>query len=253
MTTRKRGLARREPAKQKVKGQLVPSLARQAREISREHAAAEASFREGSLHAKRVGELLLQVKGQLKHGQYLPWVESHCPFGERTAERYVEIFEHWAEIEAKRRADPTRASDLSIRAALALLSPPPAEDNLLPQPSERPAIEGASTEGAPPAAASVTGYVAERDTTGKEMPVYTVDRCEPPRQIENVHIVRPSQPVRQVSHEDMEDAELDRISFEIWKNRNTLLLARLVPCFDELAVVIARWREELGLPAAKQH
>jgi hypothetical protein len=39
--------------------------------------------------AIKVGELLLQKKQSLKHGEWLPWCKRNLPFTERTAQRYI--------------------------------------------------------------------------------------------------------------------------------------------------------------------
>ena len=37
-------------------------------------------------------ELLTEIKGGMKHGQWLPWVEENLPFAEDTAQRYMRVF-----------------------------------------------------------------------------------------------------------------------------------------------------------------
>ncbi len=44
--------------------------------------------------AARIGEILVHVKGAVKHGEWLPWVDSFAPFSRRTAENYIYIFEN---------------------------------------------------------------------------------------------------------------------------------------------------------------
>lgn len=40
-------------------------------------------------HAKKAGELLLRVKDELKHGEFLPWIKANCSVTARQAQRYM--------------------------------------------------------------------------------------------------------------------------------------------------------------------
>ncbi len=44
--------------------------------------------------ASRIGELLTHVRGAVKHGEWLPWLEQHAPFSRQSADRYIWIFEN---------------------------------------------------------------------------------------------------------------------------------------------------------------
>lgn len=44
--------------------------------------------------AIRIGELLSQIRGALKHGEWLPWIKEQCPFSDHTARNYIYCFEH---------------------------------------------------------------------------------------------------------------------------------------------------------------
>ena len=48
-----------------------------AAEINREHNLAVGFAAKAVEHARRAGELLLQVKASLPHGAFLPWVEAN--------------------------------------------------------------------------------------------------------------------------------------------------------------------------------
>ncbi len=62
-----------------------------AREINTEHGHVEAYKRNTIKHAIRCGELLLEMKQRLGHGNWLAWVEEHFEASERTARNYMEI------------------------------------------------------------------------------------------------------------------------------------------------------------------
>jgi Protein of unknown function (DUF3102) len=83
--------------------------------IRAEHAAASAAARDAIGHAINAGRLLLEAKGKLKHGEWLPWLEKHCELSERQAQRYMRVAQ---KAPALLEANPTRVSDLSMRGAL---------------------------------------------------------------------------------------------------------------------------------------
>ena len=66
-----------------------------AQEIKEAHEAAETSMRESLRHARHAGELLIEVKSRLKHGEFGPWIKAHCGFGWRTANLYQKVARDW--------------------------------------------------------------------------------------------------------------------------------------------------------------
>ena len=60
-----------------------------ATEINREHDLASLHANTAVAHAKRAGELLLQVKKSLRHGEFLPWAEANINVSPRQAQRYI--------------------------------------------------------------------------------------------------------------------------------------------------------------------
>jgi hypothetical protein len=75
------------------------ALAELSRRIGAAHAEALASARTTLGHARRCGELLLQVKARLPHGQFMAWVEANCPFGKRTGQNYMRVARDWEETQ----------------------------------------------------------------------------------------------------------------------------------------------------------
>ena len=57
---------------------LSNSLADLAARIKAEHEATAIAMRRGVEHAMAAGDLLLEAKAQLKHGEWLPWLAAHC-------------------------------------------------------------------------------------------------------------------------------------------------------------------------------
>ena len=60
-------------------------------EINTEHGHVETHKRSAIKHAIRCGELLLEMKQRVGHGNWLAWVEENFQASERTARNYMEI------------------------------------------------------------------------------------------------------------------------------------------------------------------
>ena len=74
-----------------------------------------------------IGRRLREAKELLDHGQWLPWLEKETEFSERTAQRYMRVFEEYGAAQLGFFGPETNAttlSDLPITKALALLSVP---------------------------------------------------------------------------------------------------------------------------------
>lgn len=72
---------------------IVADMAAGARglleEINREHELAQAAKDTAVEHAIRAGQLLLEQKARLAHGDFQPWIEANCRFAYSTASRYM--------------------------------------------------------------------------------------------------------------------------------------------------------------------
>lgn len=90
-----------------------------AGEINQEHDACEAAFSESLTHARRAGELLIEAKGQVEHGEWLGWVEANCKFAPRTAQVYMRIERNWEEL-----ANTQGLALLGVEGAAKLLAAP---------------------------------------------------------------------------------------------------------------------------------
>ena len=91
-----------------------------AAEICKAHAEVQAAGKTAIERAIQAGHALIEAKGLLKHGEWLPWLRAHCNISERMAQRYVRLARNRATIETK----SDTKSDLSISGALALLTLP---------------------------------------------------------------------------------------------------------------------------------
>jgi hypothetical protein len=67
--------------------------ARAAREIKTLHEQIEQTSRATVAAAVRIGELLTEVKANLKHGQWLPWLRANCAFSQPHAAKYMRAFQ----------------------------------------------------------------------------------------------------------------------------------------------------------------
>ncbi|MGB7774799.1 MAG: DUF3102 domain-containing protein [Pseudolabrys sp.] len=75
------------------------SLTDLAARIRIEHEATAAALQRRVMHAMAAGDLLIEAKAQLKHGQWLPWLAKHCVISERTAQLYVKLAKKRTTIE----------------------------------------------------------------------------------------------------------------------------------------------------------
>jgi hypothetical protein len=106
-------------------GDLVRSnsLAVLAARIRTYHEATTAALKASVVNAMAAGDLLIEAKAQLKHGQWLPWLEANCAMSERTARLYMRLARYRPEIENG------SVADLSLRGAIALITLP--KDNIV--------------------------------------------------------------------------------------------------------------------------
>jgi hypothetical protein len=62
--------------------------------------------------AIRVGELLTEIKSQLNHGEWLPWIKTNLPFTDRTARNYIRLHENRDRLKLETVSDLTTAYKL---------------------------------------------------------------------------------------------------------------------------------------------
>jgi hypothetical protein len=101
-------------------------LADLATRIKAAHAAVGTALK----HALEAGNLLIEAKRLVRHGEWLSWVEEHCEISERTAQAYMQLVDKVGHLfeddgtadEDKRKAQ--RVAGLSVRKALRAVSTP---------------------------------------------------------------------------------------------------------------------------------
>lgn len=98
----------------------MSALTHLAADIRREHEAAQACATKAVEHAKRAGELLIEAKAALPHGEWLPWLAKNFSASQSQAFRYMKIAANYARVNSL----PDSERPTSIRQALNLLAEP---------------------------------------------------------------------------------------------------------------------------------
>jgi hypothetical protein len=96
------------------------SLADLAARIKIEHEATAVALKRSVEHAMAAGNLLIEAKAQVPHGQWLPWLKANCSIPERTAQLYMRLAQRRPELEAK----SASLADLTLEGATRLLAKP---------------------------------------------------------------------------------------------------------------------------------
>jgi hypothetical protein len=91
-----------------------------AEQINAEHHACEAATRVAIKHALRCGAMLDAQKAELPHGEWLPWLAEHFDGSDRTAQVYMRLHHHRAELPEI--VDAQTSTHLSIDGALKALA-----------------------------------------------------------------------------------------------------------------------------------
>jgi hypothetical protein len=115
------------------------SLTDLAARIRAEHEATALSLKRGLEHSMTAGQLLIEAKALLKHGQWLPWLRDLCAISERTAQLYMRLAKNRDTIEKK---NPQPIADLTMNEAAALLALSVGVEKLLKFASEAALCEG---------------------------------------------------------------------------------------------------------------
>jgi len=72
-----------------------------AASIKTEHDECLAAMRQSLSHALAAGDMLMEAKSLVEHGEWLPWLAENCPIPKRTAQLYMRLAKHRELIEAK--------------------------------------------------------------------------------------------------------------------------------------------------------
>ncbi len=104
----------------------VPALADLANQINSEHQACHFAMRESIKHAVRAGELLVEAKMGLPHGQWASWLDANCDFSDRTARAYMRLAK---ELPKLHEANRQRVAEMPLREALVSIADPERKDH----------------------------------------------------------------------------------------------------------------------------
>lgn len=117
------------------------SLSTLATEIVAEHEACERASKSAVEHAVRCGELLIEAKGEVEHGQWLLWLAENFPAHINTASNYMRLAANSQRV----------VNSGSIREALADLAAPRPAPTPSPTSSPAPAVSRPPRPAEPPA------------------------------------------------------------------------------------------------------
>src|SRR5262245_25009399 len=95
----------------------LPNL---ARAINHEHQSALDHGTRAVAHAQACGQLLIEAKVQVAHGEWLDWLKANCSgISERTAQGYMRLARELPKLDS---AKAQRVADLPLRDALAAIA-----------------------------------------------------------------------------------------------------------------------------------
>lgn len=80
-----------------------------AQAITRLHNELYSLFDKGLHKAIQIGELLIQQKRALNHGEWIPWIQENLPFSDQTARNYIRLYLNQNELKSKNVLDLTTA------------------------------------------------------------------------------------------------------------------------------------------------
>lgn len=100
------------------------SLSNHAERINNHHDAAQAAAQSAIEHALQAGQLLIEVKASLAHGELTDWITQHCRFSTRTAQAYMRLAKQLPTLDA---ANAQRVAGLSLREAMKVIAAPSTE------------------------------------------------------------------------------------------------------------------------------
>jgi Protein of unknown function (DUF3102) len=89
-----------------------------ARSIKEKVSAMLYSFKSSVTHAMDVGDLLIEAKRRVEHGNFEAWLSTHCQLSFRTARRYMAMAKDRKKIEAKLTSKSDSLADLSAQRLL---------------------------------------------------------------------------------------------------------------------------------------
>ncbi len=105
-----------------------------ASQIKIQHALAGQNFRATVGHMLQCGHFLAQARQMVGHGRWLEWLKANCAISERTARRYIEMYEGLQNITLP---ESVTLADLTARELLKLVSAQAGDDSRRQKPRSR--------------------------------------------------------------------------------------------------------------------
>ena len=133
-----------------------------ARRINAQHEACRDAANAAVEHAVHAGELLIEAKASIPHGEWLTWIEGRCGVSERTAQAYMRLARELPKLDSEK---AQRVEDLPLRKALAELAEPKL-DGLLESNAEQKLREQGMDE-LPPGLSAVLATTKDGEVTIK--------------------------------------------------------------------------------------
>ena len=96
----------------------LPALDDLAKTINEEHEACRQAMRSAVDHAVRAGELLIEAKSGIAHGEWGEWIGTNCCFSDRTARAYMRLAKELPKLDDEKRQ---RVAEMPLREALTLI------------------------------------------------------------------------------------------------------------------------------------
>lgn len=124
-------------------GAALVSLETLADRINAKMNEAEAAHRTALERAKEAGELLIEAKDRVPHGQWLPWLADNCRVSADMAGKWMKLAREWPALVS---AHSEQVPYLGVKEALRLLAKPKQAKG--PAQQQAVTIEGEPTEGA---------------------------------------------------------------------------------------------------------
>ncbi len=118
----------------KTESNRLPAL---AAEIRKAHEGVQEAAQSATERAMEAGQALIEAKGLLKHGEWLPWLKEHCALSDRTAQTYMRLARKTGEMSPEKTATvaglPVREAMKAIadRDACPTLPPAGADDDAI--------------------------------------------------------------------------------------------------------------------------
>jgi len=108
----------------KSRGHVKPEEARD--ELASLHAALQDVSKKTVVLIFALGKVLAEVKAELPHGDFLPWIEENCCFDERSSRNYMRVYEHYKD-EPRKALQELSLSEAYIEAGVKKLALPEPE------------------------------------------------------------------------------------------------------------------------------